>query len=326
MATLASNSLRRISPRDLKRLKRRAYWREHWPLYAMLLPMVVYFLIASYYPMAGIVLAFKDWRIRLGIWGSPWATNDAGELDLFKHFRTLFLDDDFSTKLLNTLRISGLRILFGFPIPIILTILLNEMRSRKVSRSFQIVSYLPHFISWIVISGILTTMTASKGAFQNFLSSIFGEEVAFFTDDNLFIAMVIISNIWKEAGWSTIIYFAAISSIPVEQYEAAEVDGANRFQRIIHVTLPGLIPAISVNLILTASGVIHGGFDQIYNLYNSTVYGKADIIETYLFRIGISDGNYSLATAMGLFNSTVSLILVLAANKIIKLIGGDGLW
>ncbi len=320
-----ASSIKPLPQRNPKKERRKAYLRQMWPLYALLLPMVAYLLISSYYPMLGLQIAFKDWRLRLGIWGSPWATTD-GQLDLFKHFKTLFMDDDFPTKLMNTLRISGLRILFGFPVPIILTILLNEMRSRKISRGFQIVAYLPHFISWVVLSGILTSMTASKSVFQNFLSSIFGEEVGFFTNDHLFLGMVIFSDIWKEAGWSTIIYFAALAAIPPELYEAAEIDGANRLQRIIHVTLPGLVPAISVNLILTASGVIYGGFDQIYNLYNETVYGMGDIIDTYLFRIGITDGSYDVATAMGLFDSVVSLILVLLANKIIKKIGGDGLW
>ena len=320
-----ASSIKPLPQRNPKKERRKAYLRQMWPLYALLLPMVAYLLISSYYPMLGLQIAFKDWRLRLGIWGSPWATTD-GQLDLFKHFKTLFMDDDFPTKLMNTLRISGLRILFGSPVPIILTILLNEMRSRKISRGFQIVAYLPHFISWVVLSGILTSMTASKSVFQNFLSSIFGEEVGFFTNDHLFLGMVIFSDIWKEAGWSTIIYFAALAAIPPELYEAAEIDGANRLQRIIHVTLPGLVPAISVNLILTASGVIYGGFDQIYNLYNETVYGMGDIIDTYLFRIGITDGSYDVATAMGLFDSVVSLILVLLANKIIKKIGGDGLW
>jgi len=308
-----------------KHARNKAYWQNNWVLYAMLLPMVVYLLISSYYPMLGIVVAFKDWKILGGIWGSPWATTD-GHLDLFKHFVTLFSDGDFLNKLTNTLRISGLRILFGFPVPILLTVLLNEMRSKAVSKGFQVVSYLPHFISWVVISGILTSMTASKGGFQNIMTALFGHEVSFFTDDDLFLTMVVISDIWKEAGWSTIIYFAALSAISGDLYEAASIDGAGRFQKMIHVTLPGLVPAISVNLILTASGIIHGGFDQIFNMYNDTVLGKADIIETYLFRIGITDGSYDIATAMGLFDSLVSLILVLFANKIIKKIGGDGLW
>ena len=303
-----------------------AYMKRNWPLYAMLLPMVVYFIIFNYYPMAGITLAFKKWTIRGQIWGSPWCVDENGALDLFRNFKTLFNDPDFTPKLVNTLRISGLRVLIGFPVPIILTILLNEMPAKRFAKGFQIVSYLPHFISWVIISGILTSLTASQSAFQNLMIKIFGSQVSFFTDPNLFLGLVIFSNIWKNAGWGTIIYFAALAGINPDLYEAADIDGASRWDKILHITLPGLVPAISVNLILTASGFIHAGFDQIYNMYNATVYETADIIETYLFRIGITDGQYDLATALGLFNSTISLILVIISNKIIKLIGGDSIW
>ncbi len=319
------NSIAYRSPKNKRSSKWAGYFKRSWPLYVMLLPMIVYQLIFSYYPMLGVVVAFKDWRIMGGIWGSPWASTD-GVIDLFKHFKLLFGDPVFLEKLGNTLRISGLRLLFGFPIPIIMTILLNEMSSKKVSKGFQIVSYLPHFISWVVIAGILTSLTSSQSAFQQFMKTLFGRELPFFTDDNFFIGVVIASDIWKEAGWSTIIYFAAITSIPKDLYEAADVDGASRFQKIKSITLPGMIPAISVTLILTASNLIYGGFDQVFNLYNDTVLGKGDIIETYLFRIGIQEGQYDVAAAMGLFNSTISLVLVLVANKLIKLIGGDSIW
>lgn len=303
-----------------------SYFKRNWPLYLMLLPMVAYFLLFNYYPMAGIVLAFKNWTIKGQIWGSPWCTDENGKLDLFYNFKTLFLDPDFTPKLVNTLRISGLRILIGFPVPIILTIFLNEMRAKKFAKTFQIVSYLPHFISWIIISGILKSLTASYSHFQMVMISLFGSEVSFFTDPKLFLGLLIFSNIWKNAGWGTIIYFAALSGINPDLYEAADIDGASRWNKIIHITLPGLVPAISVNLILTASGFIHAGFDQIYNMYNATVYETADVIETYLFRVGITDGEYSLATALGLFNSVISLIMVIISNRIIKAIGGDSIW
>lgn len=314
---------------DVKCIKKNSKWiylKNTYPLYLMLLPMIIYLLIFAYYPMLGLQIAFKDWKIKGGIWGSPWATNDAGQIDLLKHFKTLFEDPQFFVKFKNTLRISSLRLLCGFPVPIILTILLNEMKSKRFAKGFQMISYLPHFISWVVISGILTSMTASQSAFQNFMSALFGHEVAFFTNNNLFITMVIISDIWKEAGWATIIYFAAISNISPELYEAAAIDGANRFQRILYVIIPGLVPAISINLILQASNLVYGGFDQIFNMYNKTVYEKGDILETYLFRIGILEGEYSLGAALGLFNSIIALVLTLIANKIIKKIGGEPIW
>ena len=228
-----------ISSSNIKKknkTKLKIHFKRYWPLYVMILPMIIYLLIFSYYPMLGLQLAFKDWKPKLGIWGSPWATNENGELDIFSHFNTLFTDDNFFKTFTNTLRISILRIVIGFPIPIILTILLNEMPAKKFAKGYQIVSYLPHFISWIIISGILTSLTASQSTFQNAMEFIFGRELPFFTDDKLFVVLLIVSDIWKEAGWATIIYFAAISGINSELYEAAAVDGASRFQKILYIT------------------------------------------------------------------------------------------
>ena len=307
-----------ILDKKRKHSKMKAYFKQNWPLYVMLIPMIVYLLIFNYYPMLGLQLAFKNWSIKGGIWGSPWATNDAGELDIFYNFRVLFSDDNFFKTFGNTLRISSLRILIGFPIPIILTILLNEMPAKKFAKG--------HFISWIIISGILTSLTASQSAFQEFMILLFGKEISFFTNNKLFVGLVIVSDIWKEAGWATIIYFAAISGINNDLYEAAAVDGANRFQKIWYITLPGLAPAISINLILQSSNLVYGGFDQIFNMYNKTVYEMGDILETYLFRIGITDGDYALGTALGLFNSIIAFALVLISNKIVKKIGGEPIW
>lgn len=306
--------------------KKKNYLKQAWPLYLMIAPMIVYLLIFNYYPMLGLQLAFKDWDPRGGIWNSPWAKNENGQTDIFYNFKTLFSDPDFFKTFKNTLRISLLRLIIGFPIPIIITILLNEMPAKKFAKGFQIVSYLPHFISWIIISGILTSLTASQSTFQNFMMKLFGKEVYFFTDNKLFLLLVIISDIWKEAGWATIIYFAAISNISQELYEAAAIDGANRLQKIIYITLPGIASAISINLILQAGNLVYGGFDQIFNMYNKTVYEMGDILETYLFRIGINGGNYSIATALGLFNSIIAFILVLISNFIVKKIGGEPIW
>lgn len=300
--------------------------KQTWPLYLMIAPMLIYLLVFNYYPMLGLQLAFKEWNPRGGIWGSPWACNEVGQVDIFYNFKTLFSDPDFFKTFKNTLRISFLRLLVGFPIPIIITILLNEMPAKKFAKGFQIVSYLPHFISWIIISGILTSLTASQSAFQEFMTKIFGKEVYFFTDNKLFLVLVIISDIWKEAGWATIIYFAAISNISQELYEAASIDGANRFQKIIYITLPGIASAISINLILQAGNLVYGGFDQIFNMYNKTVYEMGDILETYLYRIGINGGDYAMGTALGLFNSVIAFILVLLANFIVKKIGGEPIW
>ncbi len=307
-----------------------AYMRRYWPLYLMVLPVLVYLFIFNYIPMGGLTLAFKDFDKWVGIWDSPWATDANGKLDLFKHFKVLFEDPMWWESFGITMKISLLRLVFGFFVPIVLTIVLTEMKSKKYSKAFQIVSYLPHFISWIVIYGILTALTTSRGEFQNFMSMIFGHEIRFFSDPNIFTGLVIFSNIWKEAGWSTIIYFAAIASISPDLYEAADIDGANRWQKIINITLPGMVPAISINLILQASGFVFGGFDQIFALTangsNLAVSDYVKITEMFLFEAGVTNHEYELATVVGLFNSVISFVLVLAANKIIKIIGGDGLW
>ena len=304
--------------------------KKDWMLYVMLIILVVSLFIFNYIPMTGIQIAFKDWVVpignqRGGQWGSPWATTE-GKLDLFKNFRNLFEDPKFWTTLINTIRISTLRIIFGFPIPIILTLLINELTSEKYKKFVQGVSYLPYFISWVIISNIFFNLTKTDSSLQLFLASIFGKQIEFFGDNVLFLVIIIITDIWKNAGWGTIIYFASLSNISPELYEAASIDGANRFQRMIHVTLPGLVPAICINLIFAISGIIYGGFDQIYNMYNETVYGMGDILETYLFRSGLLGGDYAAGTALGLFNSTIGLFLTIVANKIIKKIGGTPIW
>ncbi len=178
----------------------------------------------------------------------------------------------------------------------------------------------------MIISGILCSWTAAGTGFQNFCKAIFGKELYFFSDDKLFIVMVVLSDIWKNCGWGTIIYLAAVNGISPELYEAATIDGANRFQRIWFITLPGILPAISINLILSLSGLVYGGFDQIFNMYNKGVYGMGDILETWIFRQGVTGGKYDVSTAMGLFNSSISLVLVLIANFVTKKLGGTAIW
>ena len=249
-----------------------------------------------------------------------------GNLDIFKHFKTLFTNPKVYPTFFNTLRISLLRLVCGFPMPILLALFLNELTSDRFRKTVQSISYLPYFISWVIIANILKDITASQSALQNLLSGMLGHEVNFFSDSNLFIGLLIVSDIWKNVGWGTIIYFAALTGIGPELYEAGMVDGANRWQRMWYITLPGILPAVSINLIFSVSGIVYGGFDQIYNLYNPLVYDKADILETYLFRNGVIGGDYSLGTAMGLFNSVVAFLLVILANKAIKKLGGEGIW
>lgn len=294
------------------------------PLYLMLLPLVVYLFIFNYYPMFGLQIAFKDWFVRKGIWGSPWATTD-GKLDLFKHFSQLFGTSLFKEKLINTLRISLLKMLFGFPAPILLVLMLNELPSSRFAKLTQSVSYIPHFLSWVVLGNIFLSLDKST-AFQDVMLKLFGRNIHFFSNDNLYVGFLIFSDIYKEAGWGTIIYLATLMNIDPQLYEAASLDGAGRFKKILYITLPGLLPAISFNAILTLSNIMYAGFDQIYNTYNSVLSGKGETLEMYLFSLGITGGNYSLSTAIGLFNSAIGCVLVILTNKLTKLIGGEGIW
>lgn len=290
----------------------------------MLLPLLVYLFIFNYYPMFGLQLAFKDWFIRKGIWGSPWATTD-GTLDLFKYFNQLFSTSMFGEKLINTLRISFLKMLFGFPAPIILVLALNELSSLRFAKFVQSISYIPHFLSWVVLGGIFVSLDKSE-IFQSFMTALTGGNVHFFSNDDLYIGFLVFSDIYKEVGWGTIIYLASLMNIDPQLYEAAALDGAGRFKKIWYITLPGLVPAISINAILTLSNVMYAGFDQIYNTYNDVLSGKGETLEMYLFRLGVTGGDYSISTAIGLFNSVVGCILVIITNFVTKAMGGDGIW
>lgn len=302
------------------------YLKSAWPLYVMVLPLVAYLLIFNYYPFFGLQLAFKDWMPRLGIWGSPWAADADGNLQLFKHFQELFATSLFREKLFNTIRISLLKFAIGFPMPIILVLLLNELTSSKFMKFVQSVSYLPYFISWVVLGGIFLQMFSSGTVFQNIFSAVFGRELYFFSNDKLYLTFLIGSDIFKNCGWGTIIYLAALMNVDQQLYEAAGLDGAGRWKKMRHITLPGLLPAITINMILSMSNIMYAGFDQIYNTYNTVVYSLGDVLETYIFRIGIDGGRYDISTAVGLFNSTVGCILVLLANKLVKVLGGDSIW
>ena len=288
-------------------------------MYLMFLPAAILILIFNYVPMYGTVLAFKEFSPRAGILGSRWVG--------LANFKALFSNPYFFTVLGNTLKISLLKFAVGFPIPILLSLMLNEVRSKKFKRTVQTVSYLPYFISWVVVAGILINICSIEGGFINQIITFFGgKPVNFFGEGKAFVGLLVVSDIWKGAGWGTIIYFAALSGIDPSIYEAAMIDGANRRQRIGYIILPSLVPAISINLLLTCNNFMYAGFDQIFNLYNRTVYASADIIDTYVYRIGITDGRYEMSTALGLFNSVITVTLILVTNKLIHKFGGRGLW
>lgn len=294
---------------------------QHRYLYIMALPMVAIFIIFKYFPIYGLLLAFKDFRYRDGIWKSPWVG--------FENFKALFGPEAFQNVVINTLTISFGRIVFTFLVPVIFALLLNEMRNMIFKRVVQTIIYLPHFLSWVIISGIIYSLLTINGGFVNkILESFFGlDPINFLLEPPYFRPIVYISYIWKEAGWGSIIYLAALASINPEMYEAATIDGANRFQKMLYVTWPGIKNTVVVMLILTTSLVMFAGFDQIFNLYSPPVYEVGDIIDTYVYREYLLKGKFGLGTAAGLFQAVVNLAVVIIVNKAAKKINeGEGLF
>ncbi|WP_441960553.1 ABC transporter permease [Paenibacillus sp. TAF43_2] len=287
-------------------------------LYLMLLPAVAFLIIFSYIPMYGASIAFKEFWITKGILGSPWVG--------FKHFEQIFATDKFWQVFTNTIEINLMRLLFGFPAPIILAILLNEVRHRIFKRSIQTIIYLPHFISWVTISGILFALLSNEGLVNSIIVLFGGDPVNFLTSNSMFRPLLVISGIWKEVGWGTIIFLAALSGVNPDLYEASVIDGANRWKQIVHITLPSLLPIISILLILNFGSMMSGGFDQVFNMYNPMVYESGDVIDTYVYRIGLTQGQYSMATAIGLFLNVINFVLLIAVNSAAKKMNGHGIY
>ncbi|MFD0871896.1 ABC transporter permease [Paenibacillus residui] len=313
--TIAAISRRR----ELRREKRKKY-KRYRVLLLMMLPAVVYFTVFHYLPMYGVLLAFKEFKITQGILNSPWVG--------FEHFNKIMGDSYFYVVLKNTIIISLYKLIFGFPVPIMFALLLSEVSSLKFKKVVQTVSYLPHFISWVVLAGIFFTLFSLDGPVNALLKWFGGQPQLFLADDRYFRSILVITSIFQGFGWGSIIYFAAISNIDPQLYEAAIIDGAGRFKRMFYISIPMLVPVIAIMLILSMSGILDAGFDQIFNMYNVKVYNVADIIDTYVYRKGLIEMNYSYATAVGLFKSVVALILIIAVNRIVKWIGGKeyALW
>lgn len=289
-------------------------------LYMLLLPVLAYYLLFKYGPMYGIIIAFKDFRFVDGILGSKWVG--------LKHFERLFSNPEFYNILKNTLWLNFCSILFVFPMPIIMAIMINDIYSGAYKKTVQSFLYIPHFISWIVLGKILIAMLSpSTGVINSLLKTVFGIDPIFFMGDTFWWQVsFIISSIWQGTGWGTIIYLAAISGVDSELYDAAQIDGANKLRQIWHVTLPGIRSTIAIMLILRVGSVMDVGFEQIYALQNPTVRGVSEVISTYVYRLGIEGAQYSYTAAIGLFQSAIGLILISATNKTVKSLGENGLW
>ena len=295
------------------------YLWKHKYVYLMLVPAIVYYVIFCYVPMYGASIAFKDFNPMQGIMKSPWVGFDV--------FEQLFGMSKFYSVFWNTIRISLIRLIFGFPFPIIVALMLNELRWNRVKRVIQTAIYIPNFISWVVLGGIMTSLLSMDSGIVNGIIKMLGfQPIGFLTDERYFVPTMVVSMIWKTFGWNTIIYLAAMTGIDPQLYEAATVDGANRWQRLLHITLPCIRSTIIVVLITRIGSLMQAGFEQIFVLYHPGVYGTADIIDTYVYRMGLQEGKFELASAVGLFKSVVNFILVVIANKTARMMGEEGIY
>nr|WP_253957881.1 sugar ABC transporter permease [Metabacillus halosaccharovorans] len=306
-------SAKQITPiTKLQRLK-----RDRW-LYLLLIPGILYFLTFKYAPMWGVVIAFQDYSPFKGVFGSEWVG--------FENFKNFFQNPDFFRLLENTFILAVLDLVFFFPAPIILALLLNELRINSYKRTIQTFIYVPHFMSWVIIASMTYIFfTTSGGVVNEVVSYFYGKEINFLSSPDWFRPLIMGQIIWKETGWGTVIFLAALASVDQEQYEAAIVDGAGRFRRLWHVTLPAVRSTIVVLLILRLGNFLDTGFQQIYLMTNSLNRSVADVFDTYVYFVGITQGAYSYSTAVGLFKSVVGIILVLGANKLAKKVGQDGI-
>ncbi len=294
-----------------------ANMRKHWILYLMILPGVLYYIIFKYVPLAGSVIAFQDYQIFKGMGGSEWVG--------FANFKYIFAYQDFYTVLRNTSVIALYHLIFGFPAPIILALLFNEVRVMLAKRFMQSLFYLPHFLSWVVVGGIVFELLSNEGVLNAVRGWMGMDPILFMQEQKYFRSIVVISGIWKDVGWGTIIYLAAIAGINPNLYEAAVMDGANRWKQSIYITLPTMFPTILVLFLLNIGNFLELGFDQIYNLLTPMTYSVGDIIETYVYRAGVLQGQYSVTTAIGLFQSVIGFALLWIFNRMARKTE-QGLW
>ncbi|SDE45807.1 putative aldouronate transport system permease protein [Paenibacillus sp. UNCCL117] len=296
-------------------------WRKvkrHGLLYVLLFPSILYFFVFNIVPYYGLSIAFKDFSPFIGIADSKWVG--------LKHFERIFVNPDFYRLLSNTVLIHMYKLIFGFPVPIIFALLLNEVRHTLFKRSVQTITYFPHFLSWVVYGGIVVTFLTPSGVVNGVLKAFDMAPINFLIDKDFFRPMLVVTAILKDFGWSAIIYLAALAGVNQELYQAAKVDGANRLQQMWSVTLPGILPTISLMLIMNLSHILDAGFEQIFVLMNPTVYEVGDIIDTYVYRMGLERGQFSLATAVGLFKGVIGFVLIVSANALLRKLDQRSIW
>lgn len=296
-----------------------AHMMNNKSLYLILLPGILYYMIFMYMPMYGVTIAFKDFDMFGGIFKSEWVG--------LKHFEQLFSSDTFFTVFRNSIVISLYKLVFNFPIPIVLAILLNEVRNIAFKRTVQTLVYLPYFLSWVVIAGlVINFLSPTAGVVNILIKSLGGETVNFLANRAYFRSILVLSDLWHGMGWNTIIFLAALTNIDMNLYEASKIDGAGRFKQILHITLPGIRSTIIVLLLMKIGNIMNNGFEQIFLLYNPMVYDVADVFETYVYRVGLVESRYDFSTAVGLFKSVIGLIMLVSANALARKFGEKGIF
>lgn len=293
-------------------------FKRYKAVYLMAIPVVLFYLLFHYKPMYGAIIAFKNFSPAKGIWGSPWIG--------FKYFQEFFSSYYFWTILRNTFLISLYELLWGFPAPIVLALMLNEITNSKFKRTVQTVTYIPHFISLVVICGLILDFTATDGVINSLIAFLGGKPANLMIDAGLFRTIYVSTGIWQGMGWGSIIYLAALSGIDQELYSAATIDGAGKWKQVLHVTIPGIAPTIIILLILRMGKMLNVGFEKIILLYNPLTYDTADVISTFVYRKGLLDANYGYASAVGLFNSVINFALLIFSNKISRKYSETRLW
>nr|WP_233531476.1 ABC transporter permease subunit [Paenibacillus alkalitolerans] len=303
--------------------RRRRLWRKivlHRYLYFMLLPCLLFFVVFSYIPMGGLLLAFKEYKFNAGILGSPWVG--------FKYFETFFNDYQSWTLIKNTLIISSMKLFLGLPFPIILALMFNEVRNKRFKGITQSISYLPHFLSWVIVIGLVQRVLAPDTGLLNQAVQLLGGagDTFYMNEPEYFYSVMFWSHIWKGIGWDSIIYLAAIAGINPELYEAASIDGASKWRQIWHITLPGIRPTVIILFILSLGNILSAGFDQLYLLRMPGNMHLSDILDTYIIRVGLQGGQYGYATAVGLMQGLIGFLLVIVANRVSRRIGETSVW
>ena len=314
IAQAPAEKMKKTTPKRLGKRK-----DIHWQLWLMMVPAIVYMVLFVYKPMGGVLIAFQGYSLKRGIWGSEWVG--------FENFNRLFKSYWFPIILKNTLTLSLLSLLLSFPAPIILALAANEIRSERRKRTFQTVSYAPHFISTVVVCGMITVFLSPESGVINFLLQAIGiDPVAFLAKPNAFKWVYVLSGIWQTVGWSAIIYIAALSGVDKNLLEAAEIDGANRIQRIRYVTLPVLVPTIVIMFILRCGSILSVGYEKVYLLQNTANLSASEVISTYVYKVGLEKADFGFSTAVNLFNNVINCIVLILSNKLSKKVSGSSLF